>query len=53
MFKCSAEVFLIVTALFCAGAPIAVAQNTQTVDTRIGKLDFEFGVLTKATLKTL
>ena len=29
------------------------AQNTQTVDTCIGKLHLAFGVLTKATLKTL
>jgi hypothetical protein len=45
--------FMTLAALVCSGVPVASAQITQTVDTRIGKLDFEFGVLTKATLKTL
>jgi hypothetical protein len=33
--------------------PLVFAQNTQTVDTRIGKLDFELGVPTQATVKNL
>jgi hypothetical protein len=35
------------------GAATALAQSTQTVDTRIGKLDFELGVPTKASVKNL
>jgi hypothetical protein len=36
-----------------SGAATAVAQSTQTVETRIGKLDFELGVPTQATVKNL
>jgi hypothetical protein len=36
-----------------SGAATAPAQITQTVDTRIGKLDFELGVPTQATVKNL
>jgi hypothetical protein len=33
-------------------ASLALAQSTQTVETRIGKLDFEHGVPTQSTVKT-
>src|SRR5712671_6886265 len=36
-----------------SGAATAPAQTTQTVETRIGKLDFELGVPTQATVKNL
>jgi hypothetical protein len=36
-----------------SAAATALAQSTQTVDTRIGKLDFEHGVPTKETVKNL
>ena len=36
-----------------SGVATGLAQSTQTVDTRIGKLDFEHGVPTQATVKNL
>jgi hypothetical protein len=36
-----------------SGAATALAHSTQTVDTRIGKLDFDHGVPTQATVKTI
>jgi hypothetical protein len=45
--------FMIVASLVCSGAPIVLAQSTQTVETRIGKLEFELGVPTKATVENL
>ena len=36
-----------------SGAATALARSTQTVDARIGKLDFDHGVPTQATVKTI
>ena len=36
-----------------SGAATGLAQSIQTVETRIGKLDFELGVPTQATVKNL
>ena len=37
----------------CLAGSMALSQNTQTVETRIGKLDFELGVPTQATVTNL
>jgi hypothetical protein len=53
VFKHAADVFLVVATLACSQVPTALAQNTQTVETHIGKLGFELGVPTKATVQKL
>ncbi len=53
VFKHAIAMFIAVAVLVGSGAPVAVAQSTQTVDTSIGKLDFELGVPTLATVNNL
>jgi hypothetical protein len=45
--------FLIAATLVCSGASSVVAQSTLTVDTTIGKLDFDHGVPIKETVTKL
>ena len=55
IFKRAAVVtgFIAIAGVISLAEPAALAQSTQTVDTRIGKLEFELGVPTKATVEKL
>ena len=45
--------FTIVVTVLVLSSPASAQETQQTVDTRIGKLDFELGVPTQATVKNL